>query len=179
MYFSGITLSIYGEAGRAGLFAALEGVRARGGCVAFDTNFRARGWPDRGVARALYGRAMGLADIVLASAEDLDPLFGDGEGAMLAHGRAGAELVLKLERPGCRVRHEGREVVVEAGAVGRVVDTTAAGDSFAAGYLAARLGGAGPAAAARAGHGLAGVVVGYPGAIIPRGAMPVLEGIRG
>ena len=56
--------------------------------------------------------------------------------------------------------------------VERVLDTTAAGDSFAAGYLAARLHGLGPVSAARAGHHLAGRVVGYPGALIPRSAMP-------
>ena len=49
-----------------------------------------------------------------------------------------------------------------------VVGTTAAGDSFAAAYLTARLSGANPVDAARAGHRLAGVVVGYRGAIIPR-----------
>ena len=49
-----------------------------------------------------------------------------------------------------------------------VVDTTAAGDSFAAAYIAARLAGADPVEAARAGHRLAGVVVCHPGAIIPR-----------
>jgi 2-dehydro-3-deoxygluconokinase len=53
-----------------------------------------------------------------------------------------------------------------------VVDTTAAGDSFAAAYIAARLAGADPIAAAEAGHRLAGVVVCHPGAIIPRAAMP-------
>ena len=53
-----------------------------------------------------------------------------------------------------------------------VVDTTAAGDSFSAAYIAARLAGAEPAEAARAGHRLGGVVVCYPGAIIPRSAMP-------
>jgi 2-dehydro-3-deoxygluconokinase len=53
-----------------------------------------------------------------------------------------------------------------------VVDTTAAGGSFAAAYIAARLDGADPVAAARAGHTLGGVVVCYPGAIIPREAMP-------
>jgi 2-dehydro-3-deoxygluconokinase len=54
-----------------------------------------------------------------------------------------------------------------------VVDTTAAGDSFAAAYLAARLAQAEPAAA-RAGHRLAGAVVRYRGAIIPRAAMPAI-----
>ena len=53
-----------------------------------------------------------------------------------------------------------------------VVDTTAAGDSFSAAYMAARLVGADPVEAARAGHRLAGVVVCHPGAIIPRSAMP-------
>jgi 2-dehydro-3-deoxygluconokinase len=57
------------------------------------------------------------------------------------------------------------------------VDTTAAGDSFNAGYLAARLRGGSPIEAARAGHRLAGVVIMSPGAVIPRENMPkdVLE----
>jgi 2-dehydro-3-deoxygluconokinase len=54
----------------------------------------------------------------------------------------------------------------------RPVDTTAAGDSFNAGYLAARIGGASPIDAARAGHRLAGIVIMTPGAIIAREAMP-------
>ena len=40
LYLSGITLSLYGEAGRERLFAALERTRARRGRAAFDTNFR-------------------------------------------------------------------------------------------------------------------------------------------
>ncbi len=50
------------------------------------------------------------------------------------------------------------------------VDTTGAGDSFNAGYLAARLTGASPVDAARAGHALAGRVIMHRGAIIPRNA---------
>ena len=53
------------------------------------------------------------------------------------------------------------DVVVRADPVARVVDT-AAGDSFAAAYLATRLAGADPAIAAAAGHRLAGAVVGIP-----------------
>ena len=59
-----------------------------------------------------------------------------------------------------------------AGPVAEVVDTTAAGDSFAAAYIAARLHGLPPEAAAAAGHALAGAVVAHRGAIIPAAAMP-------
>lgn len=72
LYLSGITLSLYGEAGRERQFEALERTRARDGRIAFDTNFRPRGWPERTMAQAAYRRAFGCADLVLASTEDLD-----------------------------------------------------------------------------------------------------------
>jgi 2-dehydro-3-deoxygluconokinase len=56
----------------------------------------------------------------------------------------------------------------------RVVDTTGAGDSFNAAYLAARLLDRPALEAARWGNRLAAVVVQHPGAIIPREAMPSL-----
>jgi 2-dehydro-3-deoxygluconokinase len=178
LYLSGVTLSLYGEAGRGRLFEALERARARGGRVAFDANFRPRGWPERTIARAAYRRAFGCADLVLASTEDLEPLFGDGRPAELLARAASAELVLRLPELACHVLGPGTDVVVAAEPVRDVADTTAAGDSFAAAYLAARLAGAEPAAAARAGHRLAGAVVRHPGAIIPRAAMPA-AGIAG
>lgn len=171
IYVSGITLSIFAPEARDVLLATIEAARGRGGRVIFDTNFRPRGWPDRAVARSLYGRMFALATLVFASTEDLTLLFGPSGEAELRRFQPDTELVIKAEHPACRVLAEGRDVVVEAKPVPRVVDTTAAGDSFAAAYLAARLRGADAVTAARAGHDLAGLVVGHPGALIPREAM--------
>ena len=173
VYLSAITLSIYGAEGRAKLIGALDRARKHGVRIVFDTNFRARGWPDPDVARAVFGEAFAASDIVLASTEDLLPLYPYESDERLMARIASREAVLKLSEPASIVRFAGvsREVRAEP-VILPVVDTTAAGDSFSAAYIATRLAGAEPAEAAQAGHRLGGVVVGYPGAIIPRSAMP-------
>jgi 2-dehydro-3-deoxygluconokinase len=55
--------------------------------------------------------------------------------------------------------------------VKQVIDTTAAGDSFAAGYLSRRLLGASAQMAARFGNALAAKVIQHRGALIPVEAM--------
>jgi 2-dehydro-3-deoxygluconokinase len=77
---------------------------------------------------------------------------------------------LRLPDLDCRVFLGGREARVPAEPVERVVDTTAAGDSFAAGYIAARMRDVAPEGAAAAGHRVARIVVVHPGAIAPREA---------
>ncbi len=177
IYLSGITLSLFDEASRNLLFDTLARARAAGAQVAFDTNFRPRGWPDFAVARAVYERAFRTADVVLASVEDHMLLFGSPDpDAVLKRLQMAAvpEAVVKLLSPACHVVWAGQNDVVVAEPVQDVLDTTAAGDSFAAGYLAARRAGSAPAAAGAIGHQLAGAVVRHRGAIIPKAAMPTL-----
>jgi 2-dehydro-3-deoxygluconokinase len=60
---------------------------------------------------------------------------------------------------------------VDVAPVARVVDTTAAGDAFGAGYLAQRLAGLDAIGAARFGNRLAGRVIEHHGAIVAAAAM--------
>lgn len=172
IYLSGITLSLFTEEARDRLVTALSKARESGSRIAFDTNFRWRGWPVLDVARRAYQAVLNVSDVVLASTEDLAPLYGERPHAELLDLLRADEAILKLAEPSCVVRSGGMDQTVKVGPVARIVDTTAAGDSFSAAYLAARLRGLSPQEAAEAGHHLAGVVVGHRGAIVPRSEMP-------
>jgi 2-dehydro-3-deoxygluconokinase len=174
LYLSLITVSVLAEEARKALGAALERARARGARVAFDTNYRPAAWPDRMSARHAAERFIARADIVLPTADDDAALFGDADLAATASRYQRHEAAVKLGGEGCLVIHDGaqRQVAVPERAI--PVDTTAAGDAFNGGYLAARLLGQAPEAAALAGHRMASAVIRHRGAIIPRAATPDL-----
>jgi 2-dehydro-3-deoxygluconokinase len=176
VYFSGITLSILDDAQRRQLMAVLDRLRGAGTRVAFDSNYRPVGWPGPAAARMWMDEAWRRCDIALPTLDDEQRLVGDADAeAVLARLRTlgVAEIVLKLSGEGSVVwsRHAETPTRVAAEKVAKVVDTTAAGDSFNAGYLYGRLTGQEPAAAARIGSRLAAVKIQHPGAIIAREAM--------
>ncbi len=174
LYFSGITLSLYHEEARGHLFRFLTAYRENGGKVIFDNNFRRRSWPDIAEARTAFESMYRITDIALPSADDDRQLFDDdSEDAVIERLRAWGirEIVLKKGSE-CSLVADGSSVVhVPPLFVEEVVDTTAAGDSFNAGYLAARIRGDSPEDAAENGSKLAALVVQHRGAIIPRDAM--------
>jgi 2-dehydro-3-deoxygluconokinase len=172
IYFSGITLSLYSNLAIGRLLAALELARQRGVKVAFDGNFRPRGWRgDAARTRSVFMEALKRVDIALPTYEDEAVLWGDPSPEttverMRAFGIG--EIVVKNGPNSAVVASAQAQEHVPVPQLVVPVDTTAAGDGFNAGYLAARLAGATPIVAAAAAHRLAGEVIRHSGALMPR-----------
>lgn len=175
VYLSGISLAILAPADRDLLLASLARCHANGGQIVFDNNYRPRLWGEAQVAVEVYHRVLQLSSLALLTLDDEEALHGPASiDQVIARTSAlgVAEIVLKRGGQPCIVWRDGVLEEVAAPPVARVVDTTAAGDSFGAAYFAARLAGKQPADAALAGHRLAGCVIGQRGAIIARALMP-------
>lgn len=178
VYLSGVTLSFLDPPQRRALLDLLSRLRAGGTLVAFDGNYRPAGWTAPDEARHWMGEILRRSDIALPTLDDEQRLFGDGDARACAarlHGLGVREIAVKVGSAGALISAGEESVTVAPAAVPQVVDTTAAGDAFNAGYLFARLTGREPAAAAAAGNRLAAAVIQHPGAIIPRAATPDLS----
>ena len=174
VYFSGITLWLYSRDGLAPFFSQIDAAKRAGARIAFDSNYRKRLWGEAPEpARAAFAQAIARADIVLPSLDDEKLLWGDAsaEAVLDRHARAGvAECIVKDGASGAYIRQDGTVRHIPVPANVEPLDTTAAGDSFNAAYLAARLSGLEPPEAIAYGHRLAAIVVSHRGAIVPRSA---------
>ncbi len=177
IYLSGISLAILPTDCREKLVELLTLCRKDGVKVAFDNNFRPALWESLDAARDMYASILRLTDIAFLTFDDEVMLYGDSEEQQAIE-RTQAfgvkEIVVKRGAQECYVVTPNDFIAVPAVKVNNVVDTTAAGDSFSAGYLAKRLTGGSTVDSAVAGHTLAGTVIQHRGAIIPRDAMPLI-----
>jgi len=171
LYLSGISLAILSPAARERLLALAQRLRARGAHVVFDNNYRPRLWASVEDARQNYQRICAIASLALVTLDDEVALWGDGDRLAASLGLPCPEVVVKRGAASTLVRAGGGVIEVPTERVEQVVDTTAAGDSFAGAYLAARLAGAAPEVAAQAGNRLAARVVQHRGAVIASAAM--------
>ena len=181
LHLTGYTLVRDGS--RAAGRSAIERARERGVTVSVDPSSAAL------LSPAFMDELDGVG-LLLPNAEEAAMLSGeeDAERAASALAASVPEVVVTLGASGalwtdgravCRVpaageggRAEGgpgeggraEPDVPTVGDTAAALDTTGAGDAFAAGFLTARLSGAGPEEALRAGSRLAAVAVGTPGA---------------
>lgn len=174
VYLSGITLAILSPAARRRLIAAMAQARRQGKQLIFDPNLRPRLWEDADTMRAAITDAAATSTLCLPSFDDEAALFGDAspEDTAARYAALGPAEVVVKNGPGPLVLWSGGALhPAQAPQALIPVDTTGAGDSFNAGYIAARLGGATAPQAIRAGQSLAALVVMHPGALVPADVM--------
>ncbi|ENU1227318.1 sugar kinase [Providencia rettgeri] len=175
IYLSGISLAILPDASRQLLFEMLQQAKQHGAKIVFDNNYRPALWSSKQAAQQAYQQILTLTDIAFLTFDDEQLLYGDihENDAIARTQQYGVnEIVIKRGAKACFVVIDNERIEVPANKISHVVDTTAAGDSFSAGYLACRILGGNPCEAAKSGHLLAGTVIQHRGAIIPSEAMP-------
>lgn len=180
IYLSGISLAILSPEDRQLLLDLLADCRKAGAKIAFDNNYRPRLWESVEVAQKTYEAILAISDMAFLTLDDEFDLWGVDDEAIILKKLAQyniEEIVIKRGSQACLIIENGVSVEVPACVVKKedVVDTTAAGDSFSAGYLAKRLSGASAVDSAKYAHLLASTVIKYRGAIIPLTAMPEMK----
>lgn len=190
VYLSGVTLAILTEKSRELLFATLKQLKATTTTqVLFDNNYRPRLWASLEQAQNCYRQMLSYTDIAFLTYDDDCALWGydlndeQCSADLLATAKLGVkEIIIKRGAQPCygvtvnnQQEQQVHRVVVKANKVTRVVDTTAAGDSFSGGYLSQRLAGADVATSIAFAHKVAATVIQYKGAIIPDTALEELR----
>ena len=168
-YFTGITLAVT-RSGIEQLCSLLESLRGEGCRIVFDPNYREQLWDDQAQARSFHEQVLPYCNIVFPTLEDERVLWGvdtvdDCQGVYRNHGAA--EIVIKGSDLVSQACSGDQTISLQAGRV-QAVDTTGAGDSFNAGYLACRLAGGSMKDSLIAAQALSARVVQHHGAILPR-----------
>ncbi len=172
IFFSGITLAILSPADRTTLLEAIAEARRAGATVAFDPNLRPRLWEDPDTMRNAVMAAAAVSDILLPSFDDEAAAFGDAapEDTAKRYAGAGARLAVVKNASGEMLALDNGKITrFEPTPVSEVVDSTAAGDSFNAAFLASLLESGNLIKALAAGAELAAAVIGQRGALIEIG----------
>lgn len=159
LYVSGYAL--FEPGARSFAIAALALARERGWLVAVDAASAA---PLRGVGAESFAAWVGAGALVLANDDEAQVLTGaTGPAAASALAARCGEAVVKSGAAGA-AWSDGRTTVCADALDVPVIDTTGAGDAFAAGFLHARLTGGTPARWLHAGAELAAAAVQTVGA---------------
>ncbi|MEN9916985.1 MAG: 2-dehydro-3-deoxygluconokinase [Pseudomonadota bacterium] len=177
LYFSGISLAILDELSREYLADILQKAKQAGAQIIFDTNYRASLWTNADAAKKAIQPFLKYVDIALPTFLDDQLVFGDVTPEACAKRlleNGVSEIVVKCGAEPALVVTAKHQQKVPSCVVEKVIDTTAAGDSFNSAYFAARLLGFDPFKSCVYGHKLAAQIITQAGALISRTKMPNL-----
>ncbi|MCW1950114.1 MAG: sugar kinase [Octadecabacter sp.] len=168
VFLSGISLAILQPDVRKELLSALAVFRAEGGIVVYDSNHRPRLWESEALARETNMTIWAQTDIALPSVDDEMALFDESdERQVLDRLTAAGATYGAIKRGPKGPKALGyNDIDQDYTAVENVIDTTAAGDSFNAGFLAGLIGGQSLKDALLQGHNLSAKVILQRGAIV-------------
>ena len=171
IYLSGITLAILLKESRELLLAMLDQLRRSGVLIVFDTNYRPKPWGSKQEAAFWITRLAEIAHVATVSFDDEQAVFGDGstkDTIARLHATGVEEVIVKNGAKPCMVSDTQTLIEVPLKTIVKQVDTTAAGDSFNAGYINARISGKGLQESVECAQKIAAMVVQFPGAVIPK-----------
>lgn len=170
LFFSGITMAVILPEHRETFLTELASARKAGKTIVYDPNQRLRLWSDQAEMVSLNTKAAQVSDIVLPSFDEEQLFNGDEtpEATIKRYQSLGVKTVVVKNGAGAVTAQTLGEdiVIIEPNIVKNVVDSTAAGDSFNAGFCASYVTGGSLSNAIKSGANLAGQVVQAHGALV-------------
>jgi len=129
---------------RSAVEKALRLAQEHGKIISLDPNYSSKIWPNHDEAESVLRRMLSYATITKPSLDDATRIFGRNrtpeEYTVLFHEMGPKVVVLTMGAEGVLLSEEGKITHIPSRPV-QVVDATAAGDSFWAGFLVALLDG--------------------------------------
>lgn len=180
VYLSGISIAILTPLSRERLFKRLAQLASSGTKIYLDYNYRPHLWKSNDKGKDAYEAILSCCHTVFVGLDELIAIHGissTASGHQYLAQKSVRESVIRSGAEPCSIRAGGEIIEVAAEKVAKVIDTTAAGDSFSAAYLLARNSGCSVSKAARIAHRMAAYVIAHKGAIAPIAAMPVFDDI--
>jgi 2-dehydro-3-deoxygluconokinase len=180
IYLSGISIAILTEKSRSRLFQRLKELAASGTKIVFDYNYRPHLWKSAEAGKGAYESILSWCDTVFVGLDELKAIHGVTttlEGHKFLAEKGVRESVVRSGAEPCSIFVADQHYEIAPTKVPKVVDTTAAGDSFSGAYMVARNSGCDVEKAARIAHRMAAYVIGHKGAIAPLDVMPAFDAV--
>lgn len=170
VYFSGISLAILSEEAKLLLIEFIKNLKSKGAKIAFDPNYRAHMWQDKAQAIHWIEISYAISDIVLPGIDDHNALFGHQSAQEISQyfeQYPVSEMIIKCGSDGVHAFDDHNNAYhLPFIPAATQVDSTAAGDSYAGTYLAARMKGEGIDEAITHAADVARFVIQHHGAIV-------------